>query len=360
MKSAYALNASGPNWRAKFRIRGILASQAVLTWLSTGAAVFAQVSTPQPEPVPGQAEAQRVQPADPAPATKAPNADPPQEPQPAPLPAEVTEVGGTVEWAAPGVSVLGKEGWTAVKVGDKLAPGTQLRTGLRSHVNLKFGETTMISVRSATHAGIDQFYRSATTEHVRMGLGYGTVRGGSTEGEIRADVLIDSTVATLAKRGTEGWQMHVEPVSGRFNISLAEHGLVEAIRKTRDANRLNKTVRPGEYVTDANIGNLWISQDIFNRNVTFFQADAVTKADVKFNTENTRGFAVMSPGGGSNLTASAYRTDASFVLDQIAERNPGGSPPNLAVIEPGRIRLPDGNFGTGGIFKARPPTPSRR
>jgi len=271
------------------------------------------------------------------------------------LPAIVTEVSGSVEWALADVSVLAKEGWTPVKLNDSLHPGTQLRTGLRSCVILKFGETTLISVRSATHASIDQFYKSATTEHIRVGLGYGTVRGGSTEGEIRADVLIDSTVATLAKRGTEGWQMNVEPVTGRFNISLAEFGLVEAIRKTRDANRLSKTVRPGEYVTNANIGNLWIKQDIFNRNVTFFQADAVTAADANFNTTNTRGYAVISPGGGANLTASAYRNSANFVLDQLAARNPG-SRPNTAILEPGIRGRPEGNFGTGGIFKARLPS----
>ncbi len=267
-----------------------------------------------------------------------------------PLPAIVVEVSGTVEWALAGTSVLTKEGWTPVKVNDKLEPTTQIRTGLRSHVNLKFGETTLISIRSATHAGIDQFYHSATTDVVRLGVGYGTVRGGSTEGEVRSDVIIDSTVATLAKRGTEGWQIAVEPSTGRFRISLAEFGLVEARQKFREAGRFTREVRPGEYANDTNIANLWIKQDIFNRNVNFFESTAMTESDAAFSTENTRGYGVMAPGGGAALPAYAGRSETDTIRQALDDDRPG---PDMIVIEPGRISRPDGNFGTGETFKAR-------
>jgi hypothetical protein len=273
------------------------------------------------------------------------------------LPAEVIEVSGTVEWARRGISPVASEGWKPVKVKDRLQPGTQIRTGLRSHVNLKFGETTFVAIRSATHAGLDQIYRSATTEHVKIGLGYGTVRGGSVEGTVHSDVVVDSTVATLAKRGTEGWEMRVEPMTGRFRISLAEYGLVEAIKKLQGDRRVSREVRPGEYATNANIANMWIKQDIFDRNIQFFEAEAVTVADADFSAESSRGYGILAPGGGSTLVDASMRRNSEFVLEQIAERYPDDARPPTTVIRPARpVARPDGNFGTGQTFRVLLPT----
>ena len=80
------------------------------------------------------------------------------------------------------------------------------------------------------------------------------------EGKLRSDVVVDSTVATLAKRGTEGWQMRVEPMTGRFKISLAEYGLVDAVSKLRAAGRMSRTVRPGEYVTEGAEGQRVVAE----------------------------------------------------------------------------------------------------
>ena len=188
-----------------------------------------------------------------------------------------------------------------VKAGDQLLPGTLIRTGLRSSLNLKFGETTAVAIRSATFASIDQFCRSATTERIRIGLGYGTVRGGSHEGTIHSDVQVDSPVATLAKRGTEGWEIEVEPVTGRFRVSLAQFGLVEAIQKLSGARAATRTVRPGEYVTSANIANMWLRHDIFNRAIGFYEASGLTDADASFAAANTHGASEIAPGAGAAI-----------------------------------------------------------
>jgi hypothetical protein len=268
----------------------------------------------------------------------------------------VIDVEGSADWAKVGVSPLVNEGWTAVKKDDRLDPGTQIRTGLRSHVNLKFGETTVVSLRSATFASLDQLYRSANVESVRIGLGYGTVRGGSSEGEFRADVIVDSPIATLAKRGTEGWQMEVEPGTGRFMVSLADYGLVEAIQKLGQGRTRSRLVRPGEYATDDDIANMWIEQDIFDRNVTFYQPQSITEADAEFTLMNTWGYGVLAPGGGSSLVDMSERVNADFVLSQIATNFPAGTlPPNTAVGRPGVISRPDGNFGTALTFRAMVP-----
>ena len=264
--------------------------------------------------------------------------------------ATVIEVQGGVEWAAAGVSPLATEGWTPVKVGDELKPTTQIRTGLRSHVNLQFGETTTISIRSITHASVEQFYRSATAEDVKIGLGYGTVRGGSTEGTIKCGVIVDSPIATLAKRGTEGWEIQVEPGLGRFRISLAEFGLVDAIQKLGGDRTRSRIVRPGEYATQADIANMWIQQDIFNRVVYFYEPTSVSEADAEFMSENASGYSALAPGGGTALIDLSGRVSAEFVLSQTAGGLPGGSPDMAVGVRP-RIR-PEGNFGTPRTFRA--------
>lgn len=316
----------------------------------------ADPATKQPAPAPVNPTTKQ-----PTVAPVAPNAknQPGAVQRPLVLPAIVMEVGGTVEWAAAGVSVLASDGWTPVKVDDKLEPGTQLRTGLRSYVNLKFGESTVCSVRAATHASIDQFYRSATTEVVRMGLGYGTIRGGSNEGEIKSDVTVDSTVATLAKRGTEGWQIQVEPATGRFNISLAQYGLVEAIQRLGNQRTATKTVRPGEYATNRNIANLWINQAIFDRNVNFYDAGSITISESDALATSTSGYGMITPGGGLTVVDASARANAEWVSDQVARNFPPDRPrPSTIVIPrgPNVISRPEGNFGTGNSFRALLPT----
>ncbi len=248
--------------------------------------------------------------------------------------AEVLAVKGTVHRAGPGVSAFAKEGWSPVKVGDRLAPGTQIRTGLRSFVHLQFGQSNFVSIERATIASIDQFYRSASQERVRIGLGYGTIRGGSTEGTVRSDLVVDSPVATMAKRGTEGWQIAVEPHTGRFNISLARFGLVEAIQKLDTRRLVRRQVRPGEYATAQNIASMWLKQDIFDRAIRYFKPEAVTLADARFLSNNTTGVSMIAPGGGARLTEFTGRG-----AGRTGQRDAG-----LTLLLP-PIRRPEGNFG---------------
>lgn len=277
-----------------------------------------------------------------------------------PLSAVVLEVGGSVDWAKPGVSALANDGWTGVKVNDRFESGTQIRTGLRSFVNLQFGQTTTVSVRSATYASIDQFYASTKVESVRIGVGYGTVRGGSSEGEVKSDVIVDSPVATLAKRGTEGWEIEVEPMTGRFRVSLAQYGIVEAIQKLSDDRTRSRTVLPGQYATHANIANMWVKQDIFDRNVTFYTPESTTFADAEFGANNTRGYGVLSPGGGMELRDLSQRVSASQILDRTNNDLPPTIPPvNTAIGVRGVLTRPEGNFGTGTSFRAVAPQRSR-
>ena len=151
-----------------------------------------------------------------------------------------------------------------------------------------------------------------------------------------------------------------EAMTGRFRISLAEYGLVEAMKKLRAAGRTARQVRPGEYVTDVNIANMWIKQDIFDRNVKFYEADAVTVSDADFSTEHTRGYGVLAPGGGSTLVDASGRVSSDFVLEQVSENFPSGTVPATTVLIPAAIQRPEGHFGTGQTFRVLLPETAQK
>lgn len=261
---------------------------------------------------------------------------------------------GKVQYAPVGVDALDTEKWKGVESDMVLGADTQIRTGLRSRCTLMFGEKpdqTVISVRRATLACIADLFRSQNEQRVRIGLGYGAVRGGSTEGRLRSDVVIDSPVATLAKRGTEGFEMEVAPVGGYFRVSLARSGLVTALSKTQD---LRRSVRPGEYVSQNTIAKTWVNQESFDRTVRFFEVGAMTNADTKFTTHAATGMGSVAPGGGRELGNFADREQIDAALMEL--------PPNampMVLMTPEAPERPEGNFGFGFASRVRVHAPIR-
>jgi len=250
-----------------------------------------------------------------------------------------------------GADPLDEQAWKPVRTDMELGSDTQIRTGLRSHCTLLFGDEpdqTVISVRRATLACIADVYRSQDEQRVRIGLGYGAIRGGSTEGRMRSDVVIDSPVATLAKRGTEGFEMEVAPVGDYFRVSLARSGLVTALSRTQNMRR---DVRPGEYVSQRTIARTWVNQEVFDRTVKFFEIGSMSAADTNFVTRTSTGFSNLAPGGGSDLRDLAAR-------DQTAELG-NGQPLNTfqtVVFTPESApEFPEGNFGFGSRVRISAP-----
>ncbi|MFQ5415369.1 MAG: hypothetical protein ACE5E6_13005, partial [Phycisphaerae bacterium] len=135
---------------------------------------------------------------------------------------------------------------------------------------------------------------------------------------------------------------------------LARHGMVEAIRKLGAGRGVSRLVRPGEYATDRNIANMWINQNIFDRNIRFYQAEAITLTDAEFSTTNTRGFGTLAPGGGTSLL------DLSTRLSGIIPPTGGGLFPSTVVLQPEPIGRPEGNFGTPDVFRILLPRGIRR
>jgi len=265
------------------------------------------------------------------------------------LKARVIETAGTVAWAPVGTDVLDAAAWKPVQMHDEFGGGVQIRTGLRSHVTLQFGDDTVVSVRRATLASIDQFYRTQEAKSVRLGLGYGAIRGGTTEGELRSDLTVESPVATLAKRGTEGWEIFVEPYTGGWRISLARTGLVEALERATGQRRL---VHPGEYANARNIAQAWINQALFDRVVRFVSADMLTQAEVDFTTQGRGGTAPVSLDGAADLLDFAGRTPPSThaasnreVLQSAARMAALSSRFDTVLVTP----RPEGNFGVAPV-----------
>jgi len=265
------------------------------------------------------------------------------------LQAVVIEVRGIAHWSKQGVSVFAGEGWTPLAVGDRLEPGTQIRTALRAHVNLQFGKTTFVSIRPVSLTSIDAAYRSAVTETIRLGLGYGTIRGASSEGELRADVRVSSPVVTLAKRGTEGWQISVEAQTGRFDISLAESGLIEALQTAR-GEAYARTVRPGEYVNERTIANLWLTEATFTRTVALYNRGELTRSEALAAGDYPGGYAALGPAAGTELVHYSARRAGSAAAGLTAQERSAGS--TTVIVHPVQSR-PEGNFGTGPTFRGR-------
>jgi hypothetical protein len=311
----------------------------VAALLSAAAPAIAQQPSPQPSPAPAITQ--------PAPAAT---------PAPAPagetLKAQVVEVAGSVEYAAEGADALAKDAWKPVTQGLELPIDTQIRTGLRSRCVLMFGEApdqTVISLRAATLASIRDFRRTPGEQRIRLGLGYGTLRGGSTEGTLRADVVVDSTVATLAKRGTEGYEIEVWPVKGLFRVALSRSGLVEALLKSTGQSKI---LQPGEYTNNALIATLWINQAFFDRNVQFFDDPSLTSSELDFQTfQGMTGYGHLGPDG-----AQLYETFARRFREGPVARTPvippaAGILPAILLFQRGPSLRPEGNFGFGQTLR---------
>lgn len=239
--------------------------------------------------------------------------------------------------------------WKPVEKGEFLPTGSWLRTGFSSFVTLRFGENEYVSIRHLTLASVDDFRPMPGGDRIRIGLGYGTVRGGSADHALRSDLAVEAPTATLAKRGTEGWEIRVEPGTGRYRISLARSGLVEALEQARrGAGRL---VRPGEYVTQDTLAGLWIQQAQFDRMAGVYKLEGMTGADERFALKNTSGLGFINPGGGEELYALNNRGEPSALRNPVSAALAAGTRPNLRF---GVIDSPVGNFGSPGVLNSSP------
>jgi hypothetical protein len=273
--------------------------------------------------------------------------------------ARVVKVTGDVKTAPAGVAAYEVAKWKELKQGDLLKTGDQVRTAFGAHATLMFGDDTVVGVRQATLISIERFSRTQEKQDIGLNLGYGAVRGGSSAGALRTDFVVDSTVGTLAKRGTEGWHFEVEPTTGWIQASIANdgHGLVELISQ---ALGTSAEIGPGQFASIANIMDLWVRRDHFDKHVTFFATEGLPEGDAVTSVENGTGISVIAAGGGNDwFNAGGRLTGAQvtrFLNNQEAvEDIPLNDllflfSPDL-LVEPDFVVRPEGNFGTGPTFR---------
>lgn len=256
----------------------------------------------------------------------------------------VHEVSGRVRYAF--MQQDGTVGeWTTAKAGDRLPPGTRIQTFIRSHVVLTFMDDTTIMIESGTSASIDEFRRSSDMKTVRLGIAHGAIRGASAETTLRSDLAIESPTATLSKRGTIGFRIEYEPVTGRFVISLETEGLVEALNKLTNQRR---TLRPGQYVTEAMLR--WIETAIFDDYIPVTDFHGMTDGDRHFGAFHANGIATIEPSGGWNTRSQVgINPTPLYIREARARRLARLRPVFIFPRQPGGplSPRPEGNFGTG-------------
>jgi hypothetical protein len=253
-----------------------------------------------------------------------------------PIMARVIDVHGDVQHAP-----LGSREWQACKVADEYPPQTKIRTGIRSSVKFQIGDEepyTALLVESVGLTLLSEAHKTQDTKRVRVGVGYGKIRAGVAEGGLKSDFTVDSPVATLSKRGTWNFALAYERATDRFEISLLDRGLVEALDKVTGQTR---TVLPGQAVTQAM--RRWLDESQIRRNVSVNDVLGQENLEIAFNRIRQDGLGVISVGGGQvtmlNLSTPTARTQFAETVSPIVQ--PPLQPP------PGPPLRPEGFFGTG-------------
>ncbi len=183
--------------------------------------------------------------------------------------------------------------WQPVRLNDRYPAGTLVRTGLGSHVTLQFGTGepyTVLMVERMTLANLAVLYKTKTEKVSHVSVNYGAVRGGVSEGGLRSSFVVNSTVATLTKRGTWGFRLYVERGTGRYEASLAATGLVQILN---NITRQQQNIMRGQYVTEAM--RRWVEQTSFDRTIPMQDRFGLTNDEFASNALFGGGLSVIDP-----------------------------------------------------------------
>jgi len=168
----------------------------------------------------------------------------PEKPAEAPaaekLVAVVKAIEGTVE-SRPAVG----QPWTAVKVGDQLPEGVDIRTGFRARCVLEMNRNTL-QVDPLAVIRIGELRRQGDTVRTRILLKQGNTESNVEQGGAKNDFAIVTPTATLSVRGTRGVEAGFFPAFGG-NYGLTGDGLTNLANSLTGA-RTN--LAPGQNTND--------------------------------------------------------------------------------------------------------------
>ncbi len=208
-----------------------------------------------------------------------------------PMTFQVYRLDGTVRVSKIGTSPTASTGWTSLKVGDHVGAGTQINVPLRSSIQLiqqPSDPPTIVMIESSTFASFDDLRMKDGKAITRLSIDRGAIRAGVVEeGSAKSDLEIRSPNATLSKRGTYGFRFWVG-AGGRWEMSLADRGLVEAIQRNGSQRRM---IYPGQSVNQRM--SQWIQTARFNLPVNVQDLYGLKGADAQFNMLNNSGFGFL-------------------------------------------------------------------
>lgn len=148
---------------------------------------------------------------------------------------KVIEIKGSAETRA-----AADKPWTALKVGDILPKGAWIQTGLRSRVFFKFGDNTVVQVKSATLLQIADAGRASGRLTGRLQLALGNVHVEVDKSSETVDFKVVTPQVTTSVKGTgfdvRSWS---DLASTRVDV---QHGRVKVDHRTTA-----KDVLPGGY-----------------------------------------------------------------------------------------------------------------
>ncbi|QOJ15730.1 MAG: hypothetical protein HRU75_14245 [Planctomycetia bacterium] len=327
------MSSSIPSVRVRVSLLALCLFAAVALPARLTAQTAAAPATPQPAAAP---TADTTTPSPPSAVADSPSTAPAVQS----LRARVLEVKGDVQHAP-----IGSSEWKPCKADEEYPEQTKIRTGVRSAIKLQLGSDepyTAVLIESVGLVALAELARTPESKRVRIGVGYGKIRAGVAEGGLQSDFTVDSPVATLSKRGTWNFGLSFDRGTERFEVFLAEHGLVEALRSATSERR---TLQPGQAVTQAM--RRWLDEVELRQNVPI--ADLFGQEDmiVAFNRIDNDGLGVLGPGSGRtlfvNLGNDAARGQFQQQLRTALRDFDGAAPPP----DDSPILRPEGFFGTG-------------
>jgi hypothetical protein len=175
-----------------------------------------------------------------APATSPAATQPAEAPAAEKLIAVVKTIEGTVESR----TAVGQP-WTAVKVGDQLPEGVDIRTGFRARCVLEMNRNTL-QVDPLAVIRIGELRRQGDTVRTRILLKQGNTESNVEQGGAKNDFAIVTPTATLSVRGTHGVEAGFFPAFGG-NYGLTGDGLTNLANSLTGA-RTN--LAPGQNTND--------------------------------------------------------------------------------------------------------------
>ncbi len=269
---------------------------------------------------------------------------------------QVVKVSGKARWGPLEARPDGDAGWQQVQIGDVYGSGVQINTPLRSKVQLALTPAqppTIVMIEPLTLASVDDLFARQDAAVTRLGLAYGAIRAGVAESEVRSEFEIRAPVATLSKRGTWGFRLSVEFGTGRFEISLADRGLLELIHQSGQRG----FILPGQSMNQYLMR--WIESAQFNQPVSVQDLFGLQGAELFFNMLNNGGLGVIGFGNNPiNILNLSGREDRGLFFASTSGDLGGvlGGVQQLRLAQALQSRIdlgqniqrrPEGDFGVG-------------